>query len=449
MKICLVDINRVDRHLMYKDFNGSLGTRFEVGNSFLAKFIENLKLKSIDLPILSFGYAAAIFFKYGHEVSYVNRMIDVPKDTDLAVFHTAIANCKNEKQELKILKENISGKICLVGAFSSFVPSFFNGLCDFIIKGEPESLFEEIAKNNNLDYSGVVVSEPYQNLDELVFPNWKIFPYESYSYSPNIIGRPILPVLSSRGCIYNCDYCAYKFFYRYRQRSVENVLKEIDYLKKNYKVKGIIFRDPIFTASKERTMNLLRGMINNNLKIQFACETRLDHLDFELVDKLSEAGCISINVGIESFDDEILKQSVRKPIEKKHQEEIVARCNKKGISISAFYILGLPGDTEKNISRTIKYAKGLNTLNASFNVFTPYPGTDAFDKHKNDIVEHDFSKYSTYYPIIRYDSLTPGRILKLKEFAFVSYYFRIRYSFRFFSTMIKKYSKYVSVYRHF
>ena len=190
-------------------------------------------------------------------------------------------------------------------------------------------------------------------------------------------------------------------------------------------------------------------MIDNNLKTQFACETRLDHLDFELVDALSEAGCVSINVGIESFDDEILKQNARKPIEKKHQEEMIAYCRKKGISISAFYILGFPGDTEKNILNTVNYAKGLNTLNASFNVLTPYPGTEAYGKNEHLILERDFDKYSFYHPIIRYDHLTSEQILKLKERAFVSYYFSPIHLLSFSLAMIKKYLKYAFVYRHF
>lgn len=449
MKVCLADINKDGNHLIYKDFNGGLGTRFEVGNSFLGKIIENSKKKSINLPILSLGYAAAIFSKYGHQVSYADEAEDISRDANLIIYYVSIANCENERRKLKKIKDDFGGKICLIGPFAASVPSFFDGLYNFIIKGEPETFFEKIAQSGDINYEGIVASEPYRNLDDLVFPDWSAFPYQSYSYFPNIIGQPVLPFLSSRGCMYGCDYCAYRANFRYGQRSVENVLRELELLKENYKIRGIIFRDPIFTGYKKRTMELLKRMMDKNLKIQFACETRLDHLDFELVDVMDEAGCVSINVGIESFNDEILKQNARKPIEKQHQEKIVAYCNKKGISISAFYILGFPHDTEKNIMDTISYAKSINTLNASFNVLTPYPGTEAYDKNKDLIIEHDFSKYSFYHPIIKYDRMTSEQILRLKEYAFISFYFRLKYLFFFLRAMAKKYFKYVFIYRHF
>jgi len=142
-----------------------------------------------------------------------------------------------------------------------------------------------------------------------------------------------------------------------------------------------------------------------------------------------QAGLRHINIGVESASHDVLKKSSRLPIEVAHQNKIIEFCHKNGISIAAFYIIGMEGDTEKSVLRTIDYAKKLNTLVAQFTISTPYPGTAFFEKLKSEgkINTFDWEQYDGYSPVLKHETLSAKKMLSLKEKAFVSYYFRPAY----------------------
>ena len=277
----------------------------------------------------------------------------------------------------------------------------------------------------------MVESAPVQDLDSLPFPYWKIFPYQKYSYLPALKEKPFLPLLSSRGCAFRCGYCPYPAFYAYRNRSVENVLSEIRHLADTYKIKGLIFRDPLFSGNKNRAQKIAEGILSMNLGIKWVCETRMDHLNEELLELFYRSGCRVINVGVESSDTDILKDINRKIIPQDHQKKIVSFADKLGIRITAFYVLGLPGENAQTIQKTIQYAQWLDTHVAQFFINTPFPGTAEYEKYKDHIIETDWEKFDCYTPVVKNDHLSPEELLKWKEKAFLSYYYRPRYMWNF------------------
>ena len=125
----------------------------------------------------------------------------------------------------------------------------------------------------------------------------------------------------------------------------------------------------------------------------------------------------------------MLKKSKRLPIKIIHQEKIISFCHKNGITVAAFYIIGLEGDTPASVNQTIEYAKNLDTLVAQFTINTPYPGTEFFEKMKKEgrLLEKDWQEFDTYNPVYQHENLSREELLALKEKAFVSYYFRPRY----------------------
>jgi len=223
-------------------------------------------------------------------------------------------------------------KIGFVGTFASLKPELFLPHADFVISGEAENFF---LKNKNFDpgvLKGAISAGTVENLDELPFPDWELFDYRKYFYFPTLKNRPFLPVLSSRGCVFSCGhYCPYPLVAGriWRVRSVENVADEIAYLSEKFGARAILFRDPIFTFDKERAANLAREIIARKIKIEWACETRLDFLDEKLIDLFYEAGLRGLNVGIESSSEDVLGAARRKPIEKNYQEKIIGYCLKK------------------------------------------------------------------------------------------------------------------------
>lgn len=421
-----------------KDLAGGMGTRTWVGESLGARVFEYIKNENVVLPNITAAYLAAIFKKAGWEVGVVK--IDdaevLQEKGDLALVPVSIVDCEHELEVVKGLKSQ-GLHVGVYGTFASAKPEFFLNDADFVIKGEVEAGVLKIAQETlKTEWpKGVFEVEPIKNVDELPFPDWTQFPINKYSYSPALIKKPVLTMLTSRGCPYSCSfYCPYPITAgkKWRARSVENIIKEMEYLKNEYGVKAIDFRDAIFTLDKERTLRLCQSIIEKKLDIIWSCETRLDCLDEGLIEVMHQAGLRNLNVGIESASAEVLKKSNRLPIEVSHQEGIISYCHKLGISVAAFYILGLEGATEESILATIDYASKLNTLVAQFTISTPYPGTSFFDKLQSEgrLLTVSWEDYDAYTPVFRHNNLTPQQLLRLKEKAFVSYYFRLPYLFK-------------------
>lgn len=411
---------------------GSYGLKTKMGNSFFAKLITNYK-KKIKFPVIMLAYIAAIFENNGHDVIVINDENEIT-EADLYIMHSSIVNFRKEIQLAHLIRKKTGAKIGIIGPFSSYKPEIFEGAFDFIVKGEPENTIQQIKDADHVP-RGVVESFPVEHLDELPFPAWKYFNISKYSHGQGY-RQPFLSISGSRGCSASCNYCSYRAYYgNYRGRTVESVIKEISYLKRNFKIKTLVFRDSNFTFRREWAVELAQEIIKHKFDIEWLIEARLDLLDKDLIALFKRAGLRHIGVGVEGADEEFLKKSSRLPIKKQHQEEIIKYCNNNNVSLVANYIFGLPGDSRENILNTIKYAKKLNTRIAAFCICTPYPGTVFYEKIKDKIYEHDFEKYTTTNPIFKIEGLSREELLRLLEKAYVSYYFRpawlLKYGWRF------------------
>ncbi|MDD5217792.1 MAG: radical SAM protein, partial [Candidatus Omnitrophica bacterium] len=309
---------------------------------------------------------------------------------------------------------------------ASLFPENYEGLADFVVIGEPESAAMHLAERGS-PLTGKIISPPVKRLEDIPFPNWDGFPVESYAYFPALKVKPILPVLGNRGCFAPCAYCAYRTNYHWRIRPPENLVDELRHLKRQYGVRGVVFRDPMFTGRQTRAEIIAQGMIEKKLDLEWACETALEFLDENLIDLLHSAGLRAVNVGIESGSDAVLNDVQRRTQEQRRSEHLVDYCRKKGIHVAAFYCIGLPQDTEETIRHTIEYATQLNTDVATFNVFTPYPGTPLYERVKHEIFEPRWEQYTSYTPVWRHPSLSSERLEQLREEAYLSFYFRPQY----------------------
>lgn len=422
MRVALLNVQEPGDN---KDYNGGFGTTWQIGDSFLSKILEKLRSKGEYFPLMSYGYLASILKKNGHEVKYFEN--ELPSESDLVLVHVSPIRFSKELEFLKRLKEDKFAKVGVFGPFASVKPDLFLDYADFVICGEPEQ-----AVMNIIDKipEGVIHSAPIMDLDSLPYPDWSIFPYGRFSCSFVIPKKPFMFIQGSRGCPYTCSYCPYKVFGTYRSRDPLKVVDEIEYLRSKYNVNGLMFRDPMFSLSSESTKVMAREIIRRGIDIEWGCETRLDRLDKGLLDLLFDSGLRAIKVGIESVSDEVLQNSKRKTIEKKHQEEIISYCNRKGIRVVAFYIVGLPDDTEQTVLETIKYSRKLNTDFANFTLCTPIPGTPFFDDVKSDLITDRWEEFDNFHVVFRHKHLSKERLLKLQEDAITGYYFRPRFIMR-------------------
>jgi len=431
MNIALLEIESKRKECINKDFMGGYGWAFNAGDSLPARMINFVKKRGEKLPIMAFGYLGAIFSEKGHSVEYAVNKIP---DADIVIMQSSMVDHTAEMEWVDRLKAE-KKTVGFIGPFSSALPDIFLKKCDFVIIGEPEGAAYRISEG--LSPKGIIRSEPVANLDDLPFPKWELFPYKNFSYFPALKEKPFLPVLASRGCPFTCNYCPYPFAYSWKERSAENVLNEIDFLVDRFGMKAMLFRDPIFSLNRQRTEAIASGIIRRKHRIKWACETRLDKLDKDLLRLMRESGLRVLNVGIESGSEEVIRKASRKPVELAHQEEMISFCDRLGIRVTAFYMSGMPDDTEESLTATLQYAKKLNTHVAQFFIFTPFPGTGYYRAVQDTITEKNWERFDCYTPVFRHKHLSRDAILRLKEKAFVSYYYRPSWAFKFIQRAVR------------
>ena len=186
------------------------------------------------------------------------------------------------------------------------------------------------------------------------------------------------------------------------------------------------FRDPLFGVKKGLIEEFSAELKSRKVKLEWGMETRLDLLNEDNLSMMFDVGLRLINVGVETKDPFVAKQNKRKLVNEHHQERIVDYCRKKGIKVSAFYILGLESDTEETIKETIEYAISLNTFLARFSISTPYPGTAFFDdlNMAGRILTHEYEEYTQFNLVYEHQNLTPAQAKRLLEYAYRRYYIR-------------------------
>ena len=434
--IILVDCSSSSMGILNKDVNSGLGTRTRVGEGIRAKLLERTKKNGIQLPLLEIAYVSALLNQQNHSVTYkkitgssdirnLNRLIEYEDVDDLLFFPSMISYKEDLELANTIRKSYPSVKLGVLGVFAGIRPDLFENEFHWVALGESEAL---LLKYSIDDLKGRMGPEPFlEDLDQLPFPDWSVFSEKKFSYRPILPKTPFFTMLGSRGCPMACGYyCPYPMAQgkKYRMRSIESLLAEITHLKETYNAKSVLFRDPYFSLDKQRTLLFAKEMINREINIQWACETRLDSLDEEELKLLYTSGLRSINIGIESSDPEILHKIKRHSLEQMRERKLIDYCYHLGIKINAFFIFGLIPDTRDSILATIEYAKSLKTFSSQFTINTPLPGT-SFYNDMSQLINQDISleDYDNNTLVFSHKNLSEEDVYSLKEKAFLEYYF--------------------------
>ncbi len=278
---------------------------------------------------------------------------------------------------------------------------------DFISIGEGEitaqELIQTLSDKKDQDFSKIkglayrkdgeiITTAPrplIKNLYDLPIANRDLVINPGYPPENNII--------ISRGCPFNCHYCGAKtiWTHKVRQRSIENIISEIEYLFSRNKSRHITFWDDSFTCDRKFMSELLKAL-QKFTGLQFACITRLDLIDAELLAEMKAAGCNQILFGIESGSDRMLKL-IDKKLNVEQIKRQIAIVEKAGISWLGFFLIGYPGEKKEDITKTVAFMKELNAPWSEVNIFNPLPGTQIWDDlEANGLVSSkmDFSRNS-------------------------------------------------------
>ncbi len=225
------------------------------------------------------------------------------------------------------------------------------------------------------------------NLDSIPFPAYELIDIEGYKVKCakdriSQLKGIYFSLLTSRSCPNQCTYCNMHLAHgkRWRYRSPENVLSEIEHLIKTYQVRQFAIVDDNFSFSRQRTIEILTGIINRGLKIKFITPNGLSikTLDDEVIKLLKDAGALEIAIAIESGSEFIRNEVYKKRLSTEKIIEVVNSCKRHKLPCKAFFMVGAPEETDDTVRESIELMKKIR-IPAYINITTPYKGTKLYD----------------------------------------------------------------------
>ncbi|MCK6446347.1 MAG: radical SAM protein [Planctomycetes bacterium] len=323
---------------------------------------------------------------------------------DLVLLDSSSTSLDRDLALARALRTRLAKPVAMLGSQVTYAPDeiFAGHDVDAVVRGEPEYTVRELAQRVRdgrplagtegiswLGPDGKVVHEPEREkiakLDELPLPARHLLDNARYHF-PGVEGA-ITTIKSSRGCPLDCSFCGYTLAQglRFRFRSPEHVLRELEDVVRKHGVHHVIFRDPIFTTRKDRVHAICDGILERGLELEWQCETAVKTLDRALLEKMAKAGCKHISLGVESGNVEIQKKHCgsklldgNKAIDFERCREVFDACRELGIETRAFCMVGFPEETPAMVDETFALVELCDPDQVQFCAVTAYPGTPLY-----------------------------------------------------------------------
>ncbi len=286
---------------------------------------------------------------------------------------------------------------------------------DYCVVGEGEQTLLELVECNDEDLShiqGLIWRDGHEvifnghrekllDLDTLPIPSYNKLHGFPEAYKLPIFNYPKAPgttIITSRGCPFRCSYCDRSVFQSsYRYNSADYILKMMQYLHDTYGMRHVNIYDDTFTLQRKRIEEFCHKKIASGLKMTFNCAARAEQVDPELLKLLKKAGCWMISLGIETGDPDLLRKhryyGGKIPEDAlQMNRDAVKMIRKAGIRAKGLFMLGLPGETDESIERSIRYVLSLPLDDFNLAKFTPFPGSPAYQTiHEFGEFDEDWS----------------------------------------------------------
>lgn len=391
--VLLVNTPSVDKTIN-RDMAGGLG--FSAG--------EGVVLPPLDLLIM----AASLRTK-GYNVVFVDaiaeRIDDVgyftglckTKQIDLVIGNMSLPTCKDDCVFYsRLKKETPSVKLVITTAISE--PDIIEYIlressagmvifteCDAVI---PEYLEGGRTKGTARLIDGHISIVPQASsmpeLDKVPIAARDLLKKDKYKYV--LLPGSVTTMNASRGCPFPCAYyCPYPLVQgsKWRMLAPERVIEELISIKK-LGFQSVFFRDAVFTLDMKRTARICDLMIQNGLDLNWWCETRINVLDEELLKKMRAAGCLGINVGIETLDKDMIQSQGKPGVKLSDVISIRKTAKDAGVRLHFLMIVGLPDENVGTLCSSFKYIKELMPETIGVTIITPYPGTPLYKEAIKD-----------------------------------------------------------------
>ena len=415
MKVLLVN-SPAKTQPVVRDMAGGLG--FDGGEAMV-------------LPPLDLGYMAATLLIKGHAAKIIDPDVEGYQSNDIyqlikeyqpnviiatLSLPTLYSDCTFLKDLRKYSSARVMAKIGI--AYQPILKEILEkSSADLCIYGECDTTIGEIIteeKKEGTAYlkDGELTIEENSiitNLNELPMPARHLLPNERYRYI--LLGDKVTTMQTSRGCPFPCSYyCPYPLVQgrKWRARSPEHVIREIEDIVNNHQIKKILFRDATFTLDKSRVEHICDLILQKNLNVQWWCEARVDSLDSRLMQKMRQAGCLGMNIGVETGDPEVMETQAKIGMTLEKLKTIRRTAQEVGLRLHFLLIIGFPKETKRSLYETYRLTCDLKPESIGVCIITPYPGTPLYAeaKEKRWIETEDWTRFGGHFPIMHTDNLS-------------------------------------------
>lgn len=428
---------------------------YKYGNQRSKGAFGNLKT-DIRWPPIDLMVIAGHLRKNGHDVHLIDaggerlslsrlrhRLLEVCPQ--MAIVNTSTTTIFSDMDTVREAKGIYKDK-AMVGAIGVHImalPEETMNICpelDFAVFSEPEIPILSLANYskpsavNGICYrdGGKIIKNstegPLENMDDLGMPAHDLVPARIYK-EPQAKRTPMSMTMVSRGCVNRCIFCSSHFYGSYRVRSVDNIMEELRWITKGLGIKELKFYDNGITYNRNWAEGLFEAMIRENIDLTWNTNLRADSIDYELARLMKLAGCHTVNIGFESASQEILN-NIKKNIAIEKAAQAISDCNRAGLEVCGYFVIGLPGETKETIQETIGFARKMKLDLVTFNLPTPHPGTPFFNylEEKRYLRTKDWSRYDTNsVPVYDYPHMNAQELYSAALGAYRAFYLRPAY----------------------
>jgi radical SAM superfamily enzyme YgiQ (UPF0313 family) len=324
---------------------------------------------------------------------------------------------------------------------------------DAILLGEPEQEFFQLFDRMRAEgTAGTTWQADYRKYfndgkrflvedpDSLAFPSYTKEELAAYeSIFPVQVPRRVVwgYLIATRGCPHSCMFCSEVMRVstgkRLRSRSAANVADEMEHLARQG-VNICSFQDDSFSANRKFMQSLCEELIRRGSKMPWMARVRVDELTYDLLVLMKKAGCAMLGLGVESGSERIIKAMHKQGVDRPWAalcRQIFGWTRDLGIGTNAYYVIGNPTETREEIEETIRLALELNSDSIQVHFYTPYPGSQAWERYKDRLSDAD-SVHLYHYarPLLSLAAVTPDDLVKLRSSFYKRYLFRPRFALR-------------------